>query len=44
MLKGYETPEGPHDKRFESFHSINTFSTKYKESDLAPPFEKSPSR
>lgn len=42
--KGYDTPMGPHEKRFESFNTINTSVTKYKEQDLAPPFYKSQSR
>ena len=44
VRKGYETVEGPHENRFQSFKTINTSVTKYRDHDIVVPFSKDLSR
>ncbi len=42
--RGLSMPQGPHDMRFENFHTINTVCSKYIDPSQYPPFDKSLSR
>ncbi len=43
-LRGYTSPEGPHEGRFESFNSIHSGSSKYQKINIGGSFVKNTSR
>ena len=40
MVKGFEGPEGPHEKRFDIIDVMNQNCSKYRDINQTPPFSK----